>query len=137
MYHGHGMEATGDLFRALAFRVLGTHGALIIGTAVLMACFSTAIALSAVIAEYFQLTIFDRKIGYEAALVLSLMLCIPLSTFGLDYVLGLTAGPLVGVGYPVIIAITVCNLAYKLFGFKPIKAPVAITFLIALISYIR
>jgi LIVCS family branched-chain amino acid:cation transporter len=136
MYHGHGMNVTGDLFRELAFRVLGIHGALIIGTAVLMACFSTAIALSAVIAEYFQLAIFDRKIGYEAALVLSLLLCIPLSTFGLDYVLDLTAGPLVGIGYPVIIAITLCNLAHKLFGFTPIKAPVAITFLVALISYI-
>lgn len=137
MYHGHGMNMSGDLFRDLAFHVLGSHGALIIGTAVLMACFSTAIALSAIIAEYFQLTIFNRSIGYEQALILSLVLCIPLSTVGLDSVLRITAGPLVSIGYPVIIAITICNLLYKLFGFTPIKAPVAITFLVALLSYLR
>lgn len=137
VYHGHSLDATtGDLFRALAFRVLGLQGALIIGTAVLMACFSTAIALGAVIADYFRLTLFNRRIGYEQALLLSLLLCVPLSTFGLDYVLALTEGPLVRVGYPVIIAITLCNLAYKLFGFKPIKMLVAITFLVTLGSYI-
>ncbi len=136
MYHGHGMDPSGELFRMLAFQVLGTHGALIIGTAVLMACFSTSIALSAVIAEYFQLTLFNRKLGYEASLTLSLLLCVPLSTFGLNYVLSLTEGSLVYVGYPVVIAITFCNIAYKLWGFTPIRVPVLLTFLIALVGYI-
>ncbi len=136
MYHGHGMSPTGDLFRQLAFQVLGTHGALIIGTAVLMACFSTSIALSAVVGEYFQINILNRKIGYAPSLLILLALCIPLSTFGLDYVLALTDGPMTFVGYPVIIMITFCNIAYKLFNFKPIKTPAALAFIIALISYI-
>ncbi len=136
MYHGHGLSATGDLFRMLAFQVLGTHGALIIGTAVLMACFSTSIALSAVVGEYFQISIFKRKVGYELSLLTLLLLCVPLSTFGLDYVMALTGGPLVYIGYPIIIAITFCNIAYKLFNFKPIKIPVALAFIVAIIGYI-
>ena len=105
MYHGAGLAPSGDLFRQLALRVLGNHGAFIIGTAVLMACFSTAIALGAVIAEYFQFTIFNRKIGYVTSLIIVLLLCVPLSTFGLDYVLSLTAGPLVYIGSPPIITL--------------------------------
>ncbi len=135
MYHGHGLSVSGDLFRDLAFRVLGNHGALIIATAVLMACFSTAIALGAVVSEYFQITIFKKKISFEAALAFVFILCLPLSTFGLDMVRALTGGPIVYIGYPAIITLTFCNIAYKLFNFTPVKTPVAITFVIALISY--
>lgn len=135
MYHGHGMQPTGDLFRALAFDVLGAHGTFIIAMAVLMACFSTSIALSAVVAEYFQLIVFNKKVSYELSLVIVLLLCIPLSTFGLDFVLKLTAGPITYIGYPVIIALTFCNIAYKLINFNPVKLPVALTFVVACISY--
>ena len=136
MYHGHDLAGSGDLFRMLAFKVLGNHGALVIGTAVLMACLSTSIALSAVVAEYFHIHVFNRKISYELSLVAILLLCVPLSTFGLDYVRALTGGALVYVGYPAIIALTFCNIAYKLFNFKPVKLPVAATFIIALFSYL-
>lgn len=135
VYHGHGLASGGDLFALLAFKVLGNHGALIIATAVLMACFSTAIALAAVVAEYFHLTIFNRTIGYEFSLLAVLLLSVPLSTFGLDQVLAFTGGPLVCIGYPVLVAITFCNVAYKLFGFTPIKVPVALTFIGTVISY--
>lgn len=135
MYHAHDLLGTGSLFRMLAFKVMGSQGALIIGTAVLMACFSTSIALSAVIADYFQVHLFNRTISYELSLFIVLLLCIPLSTFGLDTVLELTAGPVIWIGYPALIAITFCNLGYKLFHFTPIKLPVAATFLAALASY--
>jgi LIVCS family branched-chain amino acid:cation transporter len=135
MYHGHGLIGSGSLFRELAFRVLGGHGAFIIGTAVLMACLSTSIALAAVVGEYFQVTVFNRKVSYISSLIILLMLCIPLSTYGLDYVRQLTGGPLVYIGYPAIIMLTFCNIAYKLFDFKPVKIPVALTFIAALVSY--
>ena len=135
MYHGHGLTGSGDLFRVLAYNVLGNNGAFVIGTAVLMACFSTSIALGAVVGEYFQIHVFNRKISYELSLCIVLLLCVPLSTFGLDYVAELTGGPLVYIGYPAIIMLTFCNIAYKLFDFKPVKIPVAATFVVALISY--
>ncbi len=135
LYHGHGLAGSGDLFRALAVNVLGPQGALVIGTAVLMACLSTSIALGAVVGEYFQVVLFNRKVSYALSVAILLLLCIPLSTFGLDYVLQLTGGPLVYIGYPAIIALTFCNIAYKVANFKPVKAPVLATFAIALISY--
>ena len=135
-FHSHGLEYTnaGELFRGIAFTVLGNHGAAIIATAVLMACLSTSIALSAVVAEYVQ-KILGNRINFVSALLLTLLACLPLSTFGLGHVLALTAGPIVYIGYPIIIVITFCNIAYKLFDFKPIKIPVLITLIATLISY--
>lgn len=135
-YHGHGLEgAKGSLFREISFRVLGSHGAFIIATAVIMACLSTAIALSAVVAEYIQKTLLKNKITYIPALMCVLLACIPLSIGGLDAILAITAGPLLYIIYPVFITLTFSNIAYKLWGFKPVKVPVLITFTIAVISY--
>lgn len=135
MYHGHNLQQSGNLFRILAFAVLGMHGTIIIATAVLFACLSTSIALSAVVGEYFQITIFDKKIDYIPSLMIVLLSSIPLSTFGLDYVLALTAGPITYIGYPVLIALTFCNLGHKLFNFHWVKLPVVATLAVAVISY--
>jgi len=135
-YHGYGLEsARAELFRDIAFRVLGSHGAFVIATAVIMACLSTSIALSAIVAEYLQLKIFNNKINYTWALIITLLACIPLSLGGLDQILAISAGPLLYIIYPVFIALTFCNIAYKLFEFKPIKLPVLITLIVAIISY--
>lgn len=136
-YHAHDLSSSGDLFSELSLRILTNRGATLVATIVSLALLSTATALSAVVAEYFQSTIFSRKIGYEAALALTLILCIPLATFGLDYILELTAGPITYIGYPVIIALTICNILYKTVNFTPVKIPVALTFLIALFCYLR
>lgn len=138
-YHGYGLENSngGELFREISFRVLGNYGTAIIAIAVLMACLSTAIALAAVVGEYAQYTIFKNYISFAPSLALILIACIPLSTIGLDRVLALTAGPIIAIGYPILAMITFCNIAYKLFNFKPIKVPVLITFAVTLLSYLR
>ena len=136
-YYGYGLEAVnaGELFREISFRVLGNSGAFVIATAVVMACLSTAIALAAVVSEYVQHSIFRNKINYVTALAITLIACIPLSTAGLGKILAVTGGAITKIGYPVLIAITLCNIAYKLFGFKPIKIPVLITFILMIINY--
>lgn len=139
MYHSHGLEHAnaGEILQMISFKILGRHGALLIGTAVLMACLSTAIALSAVFAEYIQYTLSRNRIGYIPALALTLILCLPISTFGLTQILSLTAGPILYIGYPALITLTFCNIAYKLFGFKWVKIPVLLTLVIAVVSYLH
>jgi len=137
VYYGQGIDAnSGELFRIIAFKILGDSGALIIAIAVLMACLSTAIALAAVVAEYVQYEICKNTINYVPALIITLIACLPLSIAGLDKVRVLTGGPICYIGYPVIIALTFCNIAYKLFNFQPIKMPVFLTFVFALVSYL-
>jgi len=139
VFHGHGLATldAGQLFRAISLRILGSNGTLIIALAVLLACLSTSIALAAVVAEYIEHKIFCNTISYVCSLLLTLAACFPLSIFGLEKVLALTGGPILYIGYPVLITITMCNLAFKTVKFKPIKIPVLITAVLALIFYIR
>ncbi|MCK5632495.1 branched-chain amino acid transport system II carrier protein [bacterium] len=125
----------GQAFREIVFRVLGHYGAAIVGSASMLACFSTSIALGAVIAEYLQKEVFYNKVGYVASLTLVLLASMPLAIYGLDAVLKLAGGPLTYVGYPALIVLTFCNIAYKLFNFKPVKVPVLATFILALAAY--
>ncbi len=137
-YHGHGLFNinAGELFREVSFQVLGLHGAAVIGVAVLMACLSTSIALSAVVGEYVQNKIFKDNKSFSRGIALVLLACLPLSTYGLGAVLKLTAGPIVYIGYPMLIALTFANISYKLFDFKYVKVPVLLTGVLALVSYL-
>jgi LIVCS family branched-chain amino acid:cation transporter len=126
----------GELLHTMAFNILGTYGAFFVSLAVLMACLSTAVALSAVVAEYVERTLFRENISFSTALVMVMVASVPLATFGLDKVLRLAAGPIVYIAYPVLITLTMCNIAYKVSDFKWVKVPVLITFIAALISYL-
>ena len=136
-HFGAGLEGLNDgqAFRSIVFTVIGSYGAAIVGSAALLACFSTAIALGAVTAEYLQKDILGNKIGYVPALVIMLLASAPLAIAGLDTVLQLAGGPITFVGYPALIMLTFCNIGYKLFNFKPVKIPVISTFVIALVIY--
>lgn len=131
-----GVVNEGQLFSAISFKVLGSHGALVISTAVLMACFSTIIALAAVFAEYLHTVVFQRKIRYSVALLATLIATFIISYSGLDAILKHSA-PFIEIGYPVLIVLMFCNLAYKLFGFKPVKLPVLATLVLSLFAYLR
>jgi branched-chain amino acid:cation transporter, LIVCS family len=134
--HGFGDADPGELFRLISFSLLQANGAAIISITVFLACLSTVIGLGPVVAEYARTTIFNHTISYIQALLLVLLTSIPLSIFGLNYVLAIAGGPIVYIVYPILITLTLCNIAYKLYGFSYIKLPVSIVFLIALTSYI-
>ena len=138
LIHGYGLESVnaGELFRNVAFRIMGTQGAFIVMIAVLMACLSTAIALLAVVAEYFQVDICRSKIGYIPSLLFIILITLFPCNLGLDFIIELTLGPIAGVIYPMIIVVTICNLAYKIIDFRPIKLPVLATFLLSLGVYL-
>jgi len=138
IFHAYGTEYmnAGELFSYISFKILGVYGAAIIATAVLMACLSTAIALCATVARYVQYTLFHNRIQYVHALLITIAASIPLTIYGLPTVLSFTAGPIVYIGYPILITLTLCNILYKTAGVKAVKIPVICTFLAALISYL-
>lgn len=134
--HGTGLETIdhGSLFSAISLRVLGIKGGIIIAIAVFMACYSTIIALAAVLSEYVSTTLTRGKMSYVTALAIVLSITALVSNTGLGNITQF-AKPIIEIGYPVIIVITVCNILYKLFGFKPIKLPVLITLIVSSILY--
>lgn len=137
-FHSHGLAGVDPdvLFRELSFKVLGQAGAAVIGVIVMMGSLSTAIALSVVLAEYVQRELGRGRLRFSLAVALVLLSCIPLSIYGFSMVMALTGGPIVYIGYPMLITLTFANIAYKWWGFKPVKVPVLLTGLIALISYL-
>ena len=137
VFYGQGLEMVneGEGFREIAFKILSSYGSFIIVIAVLMACLSTAIALGAVVGEYAQRHIFNRKVSFPVSLAIVLLASLPLSIHGLGTVLKLTAGPVMYIAYPVLIALTFLNIAYKKFGFMPVKIPVLIVAILTTISY--
>ena len=83
--------------------------------AVALACVSTAMAASAIVADYVQHELFQNSMHFAIALALVLLASVPLATAGLGRVLQLTEGPITYVGYPVLIALTIVNICHKLF----------------------
>ena len=137
VFYGHGLEHIneGEGFREISFKILNSYGSFVIVIAVLMACLSTAIALGAVVGEYVQRNIFNHKIGFPISLALILFASLPLSIHGLGAVLKLTGGPVMYICYPVLITLTLLNIAYKKFGFTPVKIPVLIVAILTTLSY--
>ncbi len=138
VFHGQGLAHLneGELFSAISFRVLGEYGAIIIAIAVLMACYSTIIALAVVFAEFLQKIVCNNKISYLVALIIALVATGVISNFGLSTILHYS-GPIIDIGYPVLIVLMILNIAYKIFGFKPVKTPVAIAFILSIANYLR
>lgn len=138
VFHGQGLEHLneGELFSAVSFRILGEYGAIIIAIAVLMACYSTILALAVVVAEFLEKSIFFNKISYVQALILALVVTGIISNFGLATILKYS-GPVIAIGYPILIVLMFLNIAYKIFGFKPVKTPVAIAFILSVANYLR
>lgn len=137
-WFGQGLEHLneGDLFSAISFRILGDYGAFIIAIAVFMACYSTIIALAAVTAEYIQRTIANNKISYFVALTLTLCCTFAVANLGLGKILMLYA-PIIDIGYPALIVLTIMNMLYKVFNVQMVKLPVFITLLVSCILYLR
>lgn len=125
----HGQELChlneGQIFSLITFKVLGSYGALLVGLTIFLACFTTTVSLTAVVADYVRRELFDEKISYSIALAMVLSICAVIARHGLSTILAVSIPVIVAV-YPVIIMITVCNLAYALWGIKTIKVPVAL-----------
>ncbi len=118
-----------EMFQIISLHILNKHSIFIIMMAVLMACLSTITALAAVFAEYLHHELFNKKLNYTACLVLTMIITTVISNFGLSNILYYSM-PIILIGYPIITAITICNLAYILFEFEYITLPVALSALV-------
>lgn len=130
-FHTQGISSLneGEIFSQVAFRILGNWGAAVIGFVVVLAGLTTLVSISAVVGEYIQL-VSNQRISYAYSVAVVLTACALIANSGLTMLL-VYSGPFINFFYPLIIAITVCNLLYKLYGFTWIKLPVAITALIS------
>lgn len=129
VFYGHLVHADmngAEMFRIISLHILNKHSMFVIMMAVLMACLSTITALAAVFSEYLHHELFNKKVNYITCLGMTMLTTTIISNFGLSNILHYSM-PIILLGYPIITAITVCNLMYVLFNIEYIKLPVALT----------
>ena len=113
--------------------VLGKHAGIIVCLTIIMSCLTTAIALSSLCADFLCDLFKERKPSYPLSLLIVLVLTWGVSTLEFSGIVRLL-NPVLQICYPSLLAITILNIFYKVYGFKHIKIPVFIIFVIMLIT---
>jgi len=115
----------------IAYHTLGLYAGPVVATAICLACFTTAMVLVEVSAEFFQERIFKRKLSLFLVVILVLVLSFVCSTLKFQGIMAFL-GPVLEVIYPALITFTIVNIAHKLWGFRPLKRPVYATLVVTL-----
>ncbi|NGX42903.1 MAG: Branched-chain amino acid transport system 2 carrier protein [Chlamydiae bacterium] len=124
-----------EILATLALQILGPYAGVIAILAVSLTCLTTAIALTAVFAEYLHEDITLKKVSYQASVALTLAATFFMSTLSFTGIMSFLV-PILVVCYPALIALSIINLLHKLYGFKPVKIPVLAVFIISLLIHL-
>lgn len=123
-----------EMIGALSKSILGQYAGLVATLCVTLATLTTAIALSAVFAQFVHNDLTFGKVPYIPALIITLMIAFFVSTL---HFTGIAAflEPILQICYPAMIVLSIANICYKLFGFKPVKSLVYGTLALTLLIY--
>ncbi len=126
----HGQEFVdlnaAERFIAVCIKVMGAQGGFVIAAAASLACYSTLMALAVVLAEFIEDKVTGHRVSYIKSLILVLTATGIISCYGLTTIMS-SSMIYIDTLYPAVITLTLCNLAYKLWGFKPVTIPVLAT----------
>ncbi|MBS1987302.1 branched-chain amino acid transport system II carrier protein [Candidatus Dependentiae bacterium] len=120
-----------QLFITIARHILGDTFGIILCCAVIVACLTTAIALTAISATFAQEELLSNKISYTNALIITLLITVPVSMLKFSGIMELLI-PFLRITYPAIIALVIVNTLYKLCSFQWVKLPFYATLLASL-----
>lgn len=103
-----------QLLGAIALKVLGPAGGIIVSLTVAVTCFTTAVALISAFAGFVQKEILADKVGYVPVILASLVVTFFLTTLEFQGIATFLT-PVLQVCYPVLIVLTVYNLIHRLY----------------------
>jgi len=117
-----------DMLGHIAMRTLGSAATPSLCLVIVLACFTTAIVLASLFADFLQKEVFRNKVGSRTSLLITLAIGFAVSTQGF---MGIARflGPLLDVIYPALISLTFVNIAHHFFGLKRSHWPVTLTFI--------
>lgn len=118
--------AQDQILSALAISILGSHAGILANITVVIACITTALALTAVFADYIRNGVFNGRISYLYALLITTVCTFVMANLGFAGIMKMIS-PVVITCYPALVMLSLLNIANKLFGFKYIKIPVFMT----------
>lgn len=115
----------------LALSVLGAKWSIVSNIAIALACITTVMSLAVMLVEVldqefnFWYWMPEHRLSYSVSILLIMIITVFFTNLGFSKLMTIIH-PVVMVCYPAIIILTICNILYKLFGFKPVKIPFAI-----------
>jgi LIVCS family branched-chain amino acid:cation transporter len=132
-YHAAELQGVPEelLFNVLAIRLFGEWAWLVMVSVLVTVILSTVMALLVITAYYVDVDVFKSKLGYIPSLLLMTLVSFFSSYWGMQHFARFTYGPVALILYPVVIMLTLCNLAYKVAGIRAVKIPVALTFIVS------
>ena len=122
-----------EMLGFIAQQSLGPVAAPIICITVLLACFTTAIVLASLYADFLRKEVSNKRISQATALIATLAIAFVTSTLefsGISKIIG----PILVVCYPALIVLAVLSILQKLWGWKHLRMPTAIAFLAKLFA---
>ena len=119
----------------VAQKTLGAFSAPIVCAAVVLACFTTAVVLASLFADFFRQEVCQEKINAPVSLLVTLAIAFGVSTLEFSGIAAFLA-PILETLYPALIVLTLVNIANKMWSVKLHRWPVAVTFVAKLCSLV-
>ena len=102
-----------EMLGQIALNALGSFAAPCVCIVVILACLTTAIALTSLFADFLRTEVSRNKIGHKTSLIVTLAIGILVSTLQFSGIAKFL-GPLLEMAYPALIALTIVNIVLKL-----------------------
>jgi LIVCS family branched-chain amino acid:cation transporter len=116
------------LFSTLAWEILGPWGGIFTCLSVLVSCIATSIALTAVFGDFLHKEVFKEKFDYRIFHGLTVVIAFVFCFLGFSGIVKMLA-PILQVGYPALLMLTLLNICHKMFRFsRGAKIAVPLTF---------
>jgi LIVCS family branched-chain amino acid:cation transporter len=119
----------------IAQKTVGPYSAPLVCLAVVLACFTTAVVLTTLFADFFRDEVCNHKVKPAISILVTLSIAFWISTFEFSGIAAFLA-PILETLYPALIVLTLVNIANKIWGVKQQKWPVMMTFAAKLINII-
>jgi LIVCS family branched-chain amino acid:cation transporter len=137
-HHGWTLETScppQQILGAISMKILGTTGGCIAAIAVITACLTTALTLTAIFAEYLQKDLCKNRISPMVALILTLGLTTLFANLGFSGIAAFLS-PILQIVYPGLILLTLLNLFHALYGYRRVKLPTFLIFAGSTVMYL-
>lgn len=114
-----------ELLGVIAQKTLGPWAAPVVCTAIVLACFTTAVVLASLFADFFRKEVVKEKISSPLALGITLAIAFSISIKEFDGISKILS-PIIQTIYPALITLTILNIGYKIWGWSQIRLPTAL-----------
>ena len=122
-----------EMLGFVAEAALGPWAAPVVCVCIVLACLTTAVVLTSLFADFLRKEVAKEKInsGFATAITLGIAFFVSTLEFsGIAKILG----PILEITYPALIVLTVLSIFYKLWGWTAVRLPIAIAFVVKLLS---